>query len=159
MPKHRAVPGGRSGQSHRQCQFSPRSAIGPKPFRVVCVCRPWWRLLSPRSEVVPRPSSVVCVRQHRRLPLPAFRSRAASAHHDHTALLQSRTVVTHTNQGAQPCRQNVLSLMRWSSQIHAGFPGSRVTRDDRQEIADIRVRGYNPLRRKFPQCFHLSSIL
>src|SRR5919106_5195967 len=28
----------------------------------------------------------------------------------------------------------VLSLTRWSSQIHAGFPGSRVTRGHHQEV-------------------------
>src|SRR5207249_8897000 len=51
-------------------------------------------------------------------------------------------------------RQLVLSLTRWSSQIHTGFPGSRVTREHRQEVVTFRVRGLYPLWRAFPERFH-----
>ena len=51
-------------------------------------------------------------------------------------------------------RQLVLSLTRWSSQIHTGFPGSRVTREHHREVIRFRVRGRYPLWRTFPECFH-----
>ena len=51
-------------------------------------------------------------------------------------------------------RLDILSLTRWSSQIHARFPGSGATRECRTEIECFRVRGHYPLRRAFPERFH-----
>ena len=51
-------------------------------------------------------------------------------------------------------RLDILSLTRWSSQIHTGFPGSRATREHHREIVCFRVRGRYPLWRTFPECFH-----
>src|SRR5947208_6408176 len=41
-------------------------------------------------------------------------------------------------------RQGVLSLRRWSSQIHTGFPGSRATREHRTEIGWLSPTGLLP---------------
>ena len=51
----------------------------------------------------------------------------------------------------------VLSLTRWSSQIHAGFPGSGVTRELAAEPAMVRVRGRYPLWRAVPERFHSTT--
>ena len=49
-------------------------------------------------------------------------------------------------------RQGVLSLRRWSSLIHTGFHGSRVTWEIDRESQHFRLQGYHPLRPGFPAC-------
>ena len=51
-------------------------------------------------------------------------------------------------------RLDILSLTRWSSQIHADFHGSGATWEHRAELNDFRVRGSYPLRRDVPDRFH-----
>ncbi|CAM9598185.1 unnamed protein product [Hapterophycus canaliculatus] len=51
----------------------------------------------------------------------------------------------------------ILSLTRWSSQIHTRFHGPGATRVSTEETLTFRVRGYYPLRRSFPDCFHYTS--
>jgi hypothetical protein len=53
----------------------------------------------------------------------------------------------------------ILSLTRWSSQIHTRFHGPGATRVSTEETLTFRVRGYYPLRRSFPDCFHYINIL
>jgi hypothetical protein len=46
--------------------------------------------------------------------------------------------------------QGVFRLRRWSSQIHTRFLGPRATWDPARESRRFRLRGYHPLRRRFP---------
>jgi len=46
--------------------------------------------------------------------------------------------------------QGVFRLRRWSSRIHTEFLGLRATWDPVRESYRFRLRGYHPLRRRFP---------
>jgi hypothetical protein len=54
---------------------------------------------------------------------------------------------------------DILSLTRWSSQIHARLHGSGATRDDYRRLSAFRVRGSYPLWRAVPERFHYASAL
>jgi hypothetical protein len=51
-------------------------------------------------------------------------------------------------------RLDILSLTRWSSQIHADFHGSGATRDDNSSLMSFRVQGSYLLWRAVPERFH-----
>jgi hypothetical protein len=51
-------------------------------------------------------------------------------------------------------RLRILSLTRWSSQIHAGFHGPGATRVSHTEARRFRVRDSYPLRSAVPERFH-----
>ena len=55
-------------------------------------------------------------------------------------------------------RQGVLSLGRWTSQIHAIFHEDRATRGTLGERTRFRIRGYHPLWPAFQACSATASL-
>src|SRR5262249_4133454 len=54
--------------------------------------------------------------------------------------------------------QGVFRLRRWSSRIHTGFLGPRATWDTARKSRRFRLRGYHPLRRRFPPSSAIHAI-